>query len=311
MSLPNIRKLLKSLTENDFGPIGTVIEDVSKKMDSMNRDGGNTSEMNSLFALINTMKENLTKIDDNTSASDTLPSDSDGMFTKYNRRLKNGLLELSNPDKLARLKHDIELETKYIDVLNGKGDVHVSPNPSGSPQCPCPGPAAQPTTNSSNNTNRASNTNGELTPEGIQKFKTILEDDIKRQQNIHLVSLQLDQLLKMVYLHQETELLDNMLEQQNALVRGLSDWSDYLDQQTHEYAEMYEKMDALISTQRRKSSFTVRDIQSLEKWTYGSRVMFWILIAFGVFMVIVNNFTSIQTVAHSVDKSLNNLRKVN
>ena len=143
---------------------------------------------------------------------------------------------------------------------------------------------------------------------GQRLLGTYLYTDAKRQQEVHLLTLQTDQLMKLLYLQQETELLDGMLEQQDALVRGLSDWSSYLDQQTHEYVEMYEKMDALLSTQRRQSSFTVRDIQSLEQWTYWSQVVFWILLASCGVMAVLHNYGAVSKTAEAIDAGIGRVR---
>ena len=316
--LSNLGGLAKSLGSGNTNQIDEIVTKVHKNVDDMEKGGANTTDLSSLksmLKLINTLRDNLRRAD--TVQDDPQDDDEDNklFFIDYNDRLKQGLTELSDPDALAKLKNDVELERVYIGLLNGKKIPDSNSHSSLLPGCECP--------QSNNQSNKQSNNQQSeifkyreqnadppiLNNEGKEQIRLYVMSNIQRQQDIHLVSLQLDLLLKRMYLHQETELLDTMLEQQEALVRGLSDWSDYLDQQTHEYAEMYEKMDALISTQRRKSSFTVRDIQSLEKWTYGSHVVFWILVASGFLMVIVYNFTSIQKVTESVDKNLNKLRQ--
>ena len=102
----------------------------------------------------------------------------------------------------------------------------------------------------------------------------------------------------------ETELLDSMLEQQDALVRGLSDWSATSTSRRTRYVEMHEKMDALLSTQRRQSSFTVRDIQSLEQWTRWSQVVFWILLASCGVMAVVHNYSAVSKTAEAIDAGI-------
>lgn len=305
----NLAALSKAIKEGDFRQIDGIVDTVSKNIEKMKSEGGNTNDLQEILSLTIMMKQNLKEVNKNIDEPQ-IDSDLDGddYVPLYNKRLLQGLTELSNPVKLAKLKHDIALETKYIALMNGKDIIEKTSETAKSITC---NTVSQSNDQSSTPEGKYKyrRTDNYLNDDGLTKLMYYVQNDIQRQQNIHLVSLQLDILLKMVYVHQETELLDSMLEQQDALVRGLSDWSDYLDQQTNEYAEMYEKMDALISTQRRKSSFTVRDIQSLEKWTYGSHVVFWILVASCLLMVIVYNFTSIQKVAKSVDKNMNKLRE--
>ena len=304
----NIGELTKTIQSGNFGNFDTIIKKLGNNVDKMKEQGGKTTELVAFLNQVTTLANNLQQTENQVTYDPPSVGSDKYKFPLYDKRLSKGLLELSNPEKLARLKHDIELEKKYINLLNGTYQELPSDFQSSIVSCPTSPPNNE--QNDSNQIQQYREGDGHtLNSEGQKEFMKILHNDIERQQNIHLFSLQLDILLKMVYLHQETDLLDTMLEQQDALVRGLSDWSDYLDQQTHEYAEMYEKMDSIISTQRRKSSFTVRDIQSLEKWTYGSHVVFWILIASSLLMVIVYNFTSIQKVANSVDKNLNKLRK--
>ena len=304
----NFGELTKAIQSGNFGNFDTIIEKLGNNVSKMKEQGGKTTELENFLNQVTTLANNLKQTDNQVTDEPSSVDSDEYKFFLYDKRLSKGLLELSNPEKLARLKHDIELEKKYINLLNGTYQELPSNSPTSIVSCSTSTPNDK--QNDSNQIKQYREGDGHtLNQEGQEEFMKILHNDIERQQNIHLFSLQLDILLKMVYLHQETDLLDTMLEQQDALVRGLSDWSDYLDQQTHEYAEMYEKMDSIISTQRRKSSFTVRDIQSLEKWTYGSHVVFWILIASSLLMVIVYNFTSIQKVANSVDKNLNKLRK--
>lgn len=308
-------KITNSIKTGNFSEIESAIQTVSGNVQELEGKGADTTLMKSLLSVSKAMKSNLETINQPSSDQTTeiTPGEqSDFIYRTYLDRINKAIPHLSNLDKLARLKHDIKLEQIYITLLNGKYEEQSTTRTE--LECKIDNNEAilstkTETTPTKSNTFRNNNDPPTLTDdEGISVLTRIINTDITRQQKIHLLSLQSDLMLKMVYLQQETELLDSMLEQQDALLRGLSDWSDYLDQQTNEYAEMYEKMDALISTQRRKSSFTVRDIQSLEKWTYGSHVMFWILIASGLLMVIVYNFTSIKKIANSVDKNLNQLR---
>ena len=233
-------------------------------------------------------------------------SDDDRLFDQYYARLEASRTALSNPEELARLAHNVHVEHVYLRILNGQvpGGEPIDPG-SGDPKCKDDIPLTTLTTE----TQRFREDNSHVLNEAGQRLLLVyLYTDAKRQQEVLLLTLQTEQLMKLLYLQQETELLDSMLEQQDALVRGLSDWSYYLDQQTHEYVEMYEKMGALISTQRRKSSFTVRDIQSLEQWTYWSQVVFWILLASCGVMVVVHNYSAVSRTAEQIDAGIGRIR---
>jgi hypothetical protein len=237
-------------------------------------------------------------------------TDGDVLFGPYGARLEASRTALSDPTALARLAHDVHIEQTYLHLLNGQ-----VPGSEGTPLKASPDncPVLSITVSQEGTQPlrfREKNARGDevLNEAGQRLLATYLYTDAKRQQEVHLLTLQTDQLMKLLYLQQETELLDGMLEQQDALVRGLSDWSGYLDQQTHEYVEMYEKMDALLSTQRRQSSFTVRDIQSLEQWTYWSQVVFWILLASCGVMAVVHNYSAVSKTAEAIDAGIGRVR---
>ena len=273
----------------------------------------NVKDVNDLEALLNNAMNLLSQGDEISveppSEIEDVPEDNK-LFVKYYARLEASRTALSDPAEMARLAHNVHIEHVYLRILNGQIPVGVPGVPETAEGCDCNTTIAltTPTTETLRFREKDARGNDAINEAGQRLLANYLYTDAKRQQEVHLLTLQTEQLMKLMYLQQETELLDSMLEQQDALVRGLSDWSDYLDQQTHEYVEMYEKMGALISTQRRKSSFTVRDIQSLERWTYWSKVVFWILLASCGVMVVVHNYSAVSQTAEQIDAGLGRLR---
>ena len=137
---------------------------------------------------------------------------------------------------------------------------------------------------------RFSNGGKLLNLEGKQIFTSMLYLDAKRQQTIQLLIEKINNVLKLSHLEQEEELIDNMIEQQDTLLRAMQDWVSYLDSRTKEYVTLYEKLDLLISTQRRKSGFTIKDIRSLNAWNDVTRHSFWILLLILIVILCVHQF---------------------
>ena len=296
--------LLKS-TQANFDKMNTQL---SKQIEDLKGKGVDVSGLVTLLSSAQNMlsQADTTQVEPPTEIEAV--TEDDVLFGPYSARLEASRTALSDPTALARLAHDVHIEQTYLHLLNGQvpgseGTLKASPDE-------CPAVSITIPTNTQPLRFRKKNDRGDevLNEAGQRLLATYLYTDAKRQQEVHLLTLQTDQLMKLLYLQQETELLDGMLEQQDALVRGLSDWSAYLDQQTHEYVEMYEKMDALLSTQRRQSSFTVRDIQSLEQWTYWSQVVFWILLASCGVMAVVHNYSAVSKTAEAIDAGIGRVR---
>ena len=291
------------------GQIETINKQLSKQIEGLKDKGGDVSMITSLLGVTQNLMGQLKAVPVEPPPELELPSDGDTMlFDNYFARLEASRTALSDPTALARLAHDVHVELVYLRILNGEMPGSAQTDTLSAKGCPLVSIAL--TTDADPVRFREKNARGDevLNEAGRRLLATYLYTDAKRQQEVHLLTLQTDQLMKLLYLQQETELLDSMLEQQDALVRGLSDWSDYLDQQTHEYVEMYEKMDALLSTQRRQSSFTVRDIQSLEQWTYWSQVVFWILLASCGVIAVVHNYSAVSKTAEAIDAGIGRVR---
>lgn len=303
--LPKGLMKLKTSTQANFDKMNTQL---SKHIEDLKGKGVDMPDLVTILGTAQNMLSQAETTQVEPPAEIEEVSDGDVLFGPYGARLEASRTALSDPTALARLAHDVHIEQTYLHLLNGQ--VPGSEGTRRTSSDVCPDLTITIPTNTDPFSFREKNARGDevLNDAGQRLLATYLYIDAKRQQEVHLLTLQTDQLMKLLYLQQETELLDSMLEQQDALVRGLSDWSGYLDQQTHEYVEMYEKMDALLSTQRRQSSFTVRDIQSLEQWTYWSQVVFWILLASCGVMAVVHNYSAVSKTAEAIDAGIGRVR---
>lgn len=303
-SLPKgLMKSMKS-TQANFDKMN---DQLSKQIEDLKGKGVDVSGLVALLSAAKNMlsQAETTQVEPPTEIEDV--TEDDVLFGPYGARLEASRTALSDPTALARLAHDVHIEQTYLRLLNGQVPGSEGTRTASSDNCQALSITIP--TNTEPLRFRKKTAHSEVLNEAGQRLlAAYLYTDAKRQQEVHLLTLQTDQLMKLLYLQQETELLDGMLEQQDALVRGLSDWSGYLDQQTHEYVEMYEKMDALLSTQRRQSSFTVRDIQSLEQWTYWSQVVFWILLASCGVMAVVHNYSAVSKTAEAIDAGIGRVR---
>ena len=285
--------------------IQPVIGQLSEQIESLKGQGGDVSAITPLLEISQNLMGQIKDTPVEPPAGIEEVNEDDRRFVSYFARLEESRSALSNPAQMARLAHDAHVEHTYLRILNGEAPGTTAFDSIVDPECP--GKITLKRNDTGPQPFRDENTNV-LNEAGQRLLAAYLYTDAKRQQEIYMLTLQTEQLMKLMYLQQETELLDSMLVQQEALVRGLSDWSSYLDQQTQEYVEMYEKMDSLISTQRRKSSFTVRDIKSLDQWTYWSQVVFWILLASCGVMVVVHNYSAVNKTATAIDAGIGRAR---
>jgi hypothetical protein len=241
-------------------------------------------------------------------------------FRVYATQVNQALTGVFDVDQMEDYAHNLFIEQLYMQLLNGEIVALVQFT---LPECSC-NPnheEARDTaisalkeagfnvdTDGTVTEGFVKETGYELTDSGVKLFANVLYLDAMRQQNVHLLLLQLDLVVKETHLAEELELVQNMVTQQDALLQGLEDWSQYLDQQTQEYVDLYEKLDTLISTQRRKSAFTVSDVRSLEGWTSTMHVVFWVLVAAFLVMAVVHNYSTWNAAAEQVDSGLKRIQ---
>lgn len=105
---------------------------------------------------------------------------------------------------------------------------------------------------------------------------------------------------------QETALKNAQLThtQQSASLAMLEQLSDYVNEQVGEYSAVYERLNTLIDTQKRKSTFQAGDVQTLDRWRFWCRVTFWSLISFVVVMVALDQFTDLSAFTTDMSRRL-------
>ena len=115
----NFSELTKTIQSGNFGNFDTIIEKLGNNVSKMREQGGKTTELEDFLRQVTTLANNLKQTDNQVTDEPSSVDSDEYKFSLYDKRLRQGLLELSNPEKLARLKHDIELEKKYINLFNG------------------------------------------------------------------------------------------------------------------------------------------------------------------------------------------------
>ena len=84
----------------------------------------------------------------------------------------------------------------------------------------------------------------------------------------------------------------------------LTTMNTYINQQANEYSEVYERLQTLNATQQRKSTFHVKDLKTLNRWSFWCRVIFWVLVVFLVLMVLVDKYRAVAAFTATVDDKL-------
>ena len=75
---------------------------------------------------------------------------------------------------------------------------------------------------------------------------------------------------------------------QDNIVETLQEWSNYVDRQINEQTVLKEELDAVLSTQRRRGTFSLSDVESLEKWQSAMTNLFWIFVVILIVMILIN-----------------------
>ena len=93
-------------------------------------------------------------------------------------------------------------------------------------------------------------------------------------------------------------------EAQKQSIATLNTMLSYINQQANEYSEVYARLQALNATQQRKSAFHVKDLKTLNRWSFWCRVIFWVLVVFLVLMVLVDKYSAVASFTATVDDKL-------
>ena len=131
--------------------------------------------------------------------------------------------------------------------------------------------------------------------------------DIDAQHDVNLTLLDVEFQARKQYLAGQLSLIESMVLQQEALIQSLGDWSHYLDQQAQEYAEIYERLNVLMNTNKRKDVFEVKDLQSLDKWNTITVNAFWVLLVILIVMIVVQNYSSITSSLNNAQQKIQSI----
>lgn len=317
MTVPDMTDLMKQVGSQQHLP---QIKNMSAMMEQM-KSNPLLKNVADTIPLLKKMLAAATKKPEIQLSFTPKPKDPFGVYAAQVNQALTGVFDV---DQMEDYAHNLFIEQLYMQLLNGE---IVALAQFTLPECSC-NPNHEEARDTAISALKAAgfhvNTDGTvtdekkqgfvslngytLTPAGVKLFANVLYLDAMRQQNVHLLLLQLDLVVKETHLAEELELVQNMVTQQDALLQGLEDWSQYLDQQTQEYVDLYEKLDTLISTQRRKSAFTVSDVRSLEGWTSTMHVVFWVLVAAFLVMAVVHNYSTWNAAAEQVDSGLKRIQ---
>lgn len=131
--------------------------------------------------------------------------------------------------------------------------------------------------------------------------------DIDAQHDVNLTLLDVEFQARKQYLAGQLSLIESMVLQQEALIQSLGDWSNYLDQQAQEYSEIYERLNVLMNTNKRKDVFEVKDLNSLDKWNTLTVNVFWVLLVILIVMIVVQNYSSITSSLNNAQQKIQNI----
>lgn len=133
--------------------------------------------------------------------------------------------------------------------------------------------------------------------EAMNRFMDALKLDIKAQHDVNVSLMEIDHTVRKEYLQEQLNLVESMVDQQEVLIQSLSDWSHYMDQRADEYSQMYERLDVVTNTTKRKDVFEVQDLRALDGWNRFLTNVFWVLLVLLLVMVVVQHYTELSAMA--------------
>lgn len=133
------------------------------------------------------------------------------------------------------------------------------------------------------------------------KFMVVLAGLVYAQFQTHYNRMHQDAVLRVRYALNTTQTLAQMYVQQKTSITLLRQLLDYVNDQVGEYSEVYERLNTLMDTQKRKSTFLAADVQTLDRWQVWCRAIFWFLVVFFVLMVLVDHYTDLSRFTADMD----------
>ena len=98
--------------------------------------------------------------------------------------------------------------------------------------------------------------------------------------------------------------LEKSVENQLASIDALKTMHVYVNDQVNDHTTVYQRLQSLNATQKRKSAFHVDDLKALNRWSYWCRVVFWVLVVFFVLMVLVDQYRAVASFTANMDNRL-------
>ena len=135
-------------------------------------------------------------------------------------------------------------------------------------------------------------------------FLGLVRKDIQAQHEVNMALLNIDYIARQEYLRQQHTLIQSMVSQQQTLIQSLNDWSHYMNQRANEYAQLYEKMNVIVNTTKRKDVFEVKDLRSLDGWNRVATNIFWVLMVVLLVMVVVQYQSELTAMATRAKQSI-------
>lgn len=158
-------------------------------------------------------------------------------------------------------------------------------------------------------TNTSTNTTEELTASEVETlFLELIRKDIQAQHEVNMALLNIDYIARQEYLRQQHTLIQSMVSQQQTLIQSLNDWSQYMNQRANEYSQLYEKMNVIVNTTKRKDVFEVKDLRSLDGWNRVATNTFWVLMVVLLVMVVVQYQSELTSMATLAKQSITDVK---
>jgi hypothetical protein len=129
------------------------------------------------------------------------------------------------------------------------------------------------------------------------EFIRVLLLDIEAQHDVNKNLMQMDFEARKAYLDNQIKLISDMVEQQTVLAQSLKDWSHYMDSRADEYAKLYERLEVVTNTTKRRDVFETNDLHALDGWNRLMTNVFWLLLVVLLVMVVVQHYSELSSMA--------------
>ena len=136
-----------------------------------------------------------------------------------------------------------------------------------------------------------------------RKFVDLLKQDLQAQHDVNVRLLEIDHIARKQYLEEQLRLVEHMVAQQFTLIQSLKDWSHYMNQRADEYSKLYERLNVVMNTTKRKDVFEVKDLRALDGWNRFLTNVFWTVVVLFVVLIVVQHYMKLSARASSQSSS--------